>query len=141
MPSLMLLYLFSCLDRNSLGNVKLLGMVGPRGLPADPHGSAYSLLVAVFFVGYASLVIPFGILAKRYEVPYLQVSLAAVVWGVASTASGAVHSWAAATGTRFFMAVGEAAFQPVVPLLLSKWYSHEEKGSRFVWFYAANAIS
>lgn len=141
MPTVMLLYLFSSLDRNNLGNMRLLGMIGPRGLPADPDGSHYSLLVSVFFIGYATLAIPFGILAKRFEVPYIQVCLAAVLWGTASAVSGAVHTWAAATGTRFLMSVGEAAFQSLVPLMLARWYSNKELATRFVWFYSTNAVS
>jgi hypothetical protein len=53
-PAAMLLYLFSALDRGNLGNIRLLGLIGARGLSADPDGQKYALLVAMFYIGYAS---------------------------------------------------------------------------------------
>jgi hypothetical protein len=50
----MLLYLFSALDRGNLGNIRLLGLIGDRGLSADPDGQKYALLVAMFYIGYSS---------------------------------------------------------------------------------------
>ena len=47
------LYLFSALDRANLGNAVGLGLIGPRGLPADPHGKKYALFNAMFYVLYA----------------------------------------------------------------------------------------
>ena len=55
MPAIMLLYLYSSLDRGNLGNLRLLGLVGPRGYSPDPTGKKYGLLVSVFFIGYAVL--------------------------------------------------------------------------------------
>jgi len=53
MPCVSGLYLLSSLDRASLGNVRVLGLIGPQGLPADPTGQMYALLNAVFYIAYA----------------------------------------------------------------------------------------
>lgn len=55
MPTVAILYLLSNLDRGNLGNAQLLGLIGPRGLPLDPDGSQFGLLVSVFFIGYSVL--------------------------------------------------------------------------------------
>jgi hypothetical protein len=51
MPIIVLMYLFSSLDKSNLGNARALGMMNDIG--KDPDGSVYALLNSLYFVAYA----------------------------------------------------------------------------------------
>jgi hypothetical protein len=51
MPIIVLMYLFSSLDKSNLGNARTLGMMDDIG--SDPTGSTYALLNSLYFVAYA----------------------------------------------------------------------------------------
>jgi hypothetical protein len=40
--------------QGNLGNAKTLGMIGASGIGADPTGSRYALLNALYFIGYVN---------------------------------------------------------------------------------------
>lgn len=154
MPVSMALYLFSSLDRGNVGNARLMGMIGPPdGYALDPTGASYALLAAMFYIGYSvfrklsilqdaetTTVVPSGLLSKRLTKPYLQVSIAALIWGTASTCTAATQSWGQAYACRFIMAIGEAGYQPTLGLMLARWYQHEELAFRFSLFYCTGAL-
>lgn len=51
MPIIVLMYLFSSLDKSNLGNARTLGMMNDIG--SDPTGSTYALLNSFYFIAYA----------------------------------------------------------------------------------------
>ena len=51
MPIIVLMYLFSSLDKSNLGNAKTLGMM--KDIGSDPDGSVYALLNSMYFIAYA----------------------------------------------------------------------------------------
>jgi hypothetical protein len=51
MPLIVIMYLFSSLDKSNLGNARTLGMMNDIG--SDPKGETYALLNSMYFVAYA----------------------------------------------------------------------------------------
>jgi MFS family permease len=88
----------------------------------------------------------FGWLADRMSRWWL-VGIAVILWSLASGASGLAPGVALATGvatpyallfvTRCFVGVGEAAYAPVAPTMLSDLYPVQRRGQILAWFYAA----
>lgn len=120
MPIIVLMYLFSSLDKSNLGNARTLGMMDDIG--SDPTGSVYALLNSLYFVAYAPFsklcgpsreadgadgrsVIPFTLLGKRRGVK-LVIGVAGIVWGTAATCFAAVQNYNGAFACRFFIGFG-----------------------------------
>lgn len=111
-------------------------------------------LVLAFMLSYMLIAPLFGWLANR--VPrWRLVAVGVVLWSLASGASGlagTLHDskWTAMGGlaafvgsfgflllTRCFIGIGEAAYGPIAPTLISDLYPVKIRGSVLAWFYAA----
>lgn len=97
---------------------------------------AIGLLVLAFLVTYMLLSPVFGWLADRYS-RWMLIGIGVAVWSLASGASGLANSYAALLATRCLIGVGEAAYGPVAPTLISDLYPLAVRGKVLAWFYAA----
>ena len=68
---------------------------------------------------------------------WLIVGIGVVLWSLASGASGLATTFVALLLTRCFVGVGEAAYGPVAPAILSDLYPVESRGRILAWFYVA----
>jgi MFS family permease len=109
-------------------------------------------LTLAFMVSYMVFAPLFGWLADRFP-RWKLIGVGVILWSLASGASGfpgtfghAVNSsaFAAAVGTfgfllltRCFVGIGEAAYGPVAPAVISDLYPVSRRGSVLAWFYAA----
>jgi MFS family permease len=111
-------------------------------------------LVLAFMLSYMLIAPLFGGLANRVA-RWKLIAVGVVLWSLASGASGLAGSlhnskWMAAGGgmlflgsfgflllTRCFIGVGEAAYGPIAPTLISDLYPVKIRGSVLAWFYAA----
>ncbi|MBY0527584.1 MAG: MFS transporter [Gemmataceae bacterium] len=100
------------------------------------------MLSSAFLIAYMVGAPIFGFLADRVRRWWL-ISFGVVVWSVASGASGwewgpsLVVSYWALFATRCFVGVGEAAYGPVAPTLLSDLYPMKDRGRVLARFYLA----
>jgi MFS family permease len=118
------------------------------------------LLQTAFLVSYMVFAPLFGWLADRYS-RWLLIGVGVVVWSFASGASGlapeigsyveshvppvaALLTGLGATAgigallvTRMFVGVGEAAYGPAAPTVISDMYPVAHRGRVMAWFYAA----
>jgi MFS family permease len=99
-------------------------------------------LSMAFLVSYMLLAPLFGWLADRTS-RWLLVGIGVGLWSLASGASGldwglpvAAAYWALFV-TRCFVGVGEGAYGPVAPTMLSDLYPVRERGRILAWFYLA----
>ncbi len=104
--------------------------------------SRMGLLATAFIVSYMFLAPLFGWLAERTS-RWLLVGIGVILWSLASGASGlpwganlAFAYWALLV-TRCFVGVGEGAYGPVAPAMLSDLYPVEQRGRILAWFYLA----
>ncbi len=111
-------------------------------------------LAMAFMLSYMLIAPLFGWLANRMP-RWRLIAIGVVLWSLASGASGLAGTFhdskAIATGgiavffgsfgflllTRCFIGVGEAAYGPIAPTLISDLYPVKIRGSVLAWFYAA----
>jgi MFS family permease len=142
---LLAINLFNFIDRQVLAAVipEIEYTLFPEG---GNHDRELGALTTAFMVSYMLLAPVFGWLGDRAS-RWVLVGSAVVFWSLASGASGLAPGLAAATGiatpfvllfcTRCFVGVGEAAYAPVAPTMLSDLYPVRQRGRILSWFYVA----
>ncbi|KZV94601.1 MFS general substrate transporter [Exidia glandulosa HHB12029] len=136
MPWLCLLYLLSFLDRSSIGNAKLYGLL-PELKMSD---NEYLIALSLFFIPYALGEVPSNILLKRLR-PSIWLSILMIVWSIAMTAQGLIHNYAGLLSMRIVLGLAEAGLFPGVTYLLSCWYKRAEFGLRLAIFFSCATLS
>lgn len=87
-PPVMLLYLFSFLDRVNIGNARLYGLEEDLDLVGDQ----YQLAVSILFVTYILSEVPSNIALKKFT-PSRWLALITAGWGVVAALTGIVQSF------------------------------------------------
>jgi MFS family permease len=143
---LVLINLFNYIDRQVLAAVE--PEIRKHFLAPDSPGASFWLslnnnpkfwtgcLAMAFLVCYMLLSPVFGWLADRTS-RWLLVSVGLAVWTLASGGSGLAITFGVLFLTRCFVGVGEAAYGPVAPTVISELYPIHKRGSVLAWFYAA----
>lgn len=98
--------------------------------------SAIGWLVLAFLVTYMLLSPVFGWLGDRFS-RWMLIGIGVTFWSLASGASGLAHSYTMLLATRCLIGVGEAAYGPVAPTIISDLYPVAVRGKVLAWFYAA----
>jgi MFS transporter, Spinster family, sphingosine-1-phosphate transporter len=101
-----------------------------------PELALIGVLSMAFMVVYMVGAPLFGRLAERRS-RWMLIGVGVVLWSLASGASGLAGSFVALLLTRCFVGVGEAAYGPVAPALLSDFYPVKVRGQVLAWFYMA----
>ncbi|HVU65182.1 MAG TPA: MFS transporter [Phycisphaerales bacterium] len=148
---LLLINLFNYIDRYILAAVEPL-ISKDLLRPDDPNSQGkMGLLATAFMVSYMVTAPLFGWLGDRMRRWWL-IGIGVLLWTFASGASGASHEAgkhlvAAGVGwlsgytvlffTRCFVGVGEGAYGPIAPSLISDMFPISRRGTALAWFYAA----
>src|SRR4051812_33201186 len=93
-------------------------------------------LGTAFILSYMILSPLFGFLADRFR-RWLLIAVGVILWSLASGASGLASTFALLLITRCFVGVGEAAYGPVAPTIISDLYPQSRRGAVLAWFYMA----
>jgi len=93
-------------------------------------------LAMAFMLSYMLTSPIFGFLADRWS-RWLLVAIGVILWSLASGASGLAGTFGLLLATRLFVGVGEAAYGPVAPTIISDYYPIEHRGKVLSWFYMA----
>jgi MFS family permease len=101
-----------------------------------PEDALVGLLGTAFLVVYMIGAPVFGWLAERHS-RWLLVGTGVILWSLASGASGMATSFGALLLTRCLVGIGEAAYAPVAPAILSDLYPIGVRGRVLAWFYMA----
>jgi 1-acyl-sn-glycerol-3-phosphate acyltransferase len=101
-----------------------------------PELALIGVLSMAFMVLYMIGAPVFGRLAERHS-RWALVGIGVALWSLASGASGLAATFLGLLLTRCFVGVGEAAYGPVAPTLLSDFYPVEKRGQVLSWFYMA----
>jgi MFS family permease len=105
-------------------------------LGSNPENAMIGLLAMAFMVTYMLAAPIFGRLAERWS-RWLLVGAAVLVWSLASGTSGLAYTFEMLLLTRCFVGIGEAAYGPVAPSMISDLYPVQVRGSVLAWFYMA----
>lgn len=93
-------------------------------------------LVTAFLLTYMIVSPLFGWLADRTS-RWLLIGIGVVLWSLASGGSGLARTYVALFIMRCLIGVGEGAYGPVAPTLISDLYPIDVRGKVLAWFYAA----
>jgi MFS family permease len=132
---LLAINLFNYIDRYILA--ALLPTIKQEFLAGDPNQNAKAgFLATAFLVSYMCTAPIFGWLADRFS-RWMLVGVGVVVWSLASGWSGMAATFAILLWTRIFVGIGEAAYGPAAPTIISDLYPLSTRGRMMALFYVA----
>jgi MFS transporter, Spinster family, sphingosine-1-phosphate transporter len=135
---LLAINLFNYIDRQVLSAVLPMLQLDAALFDPTDHGLNFKLglLTSAFLVTYTLFSPVFGWFGDRGS-RWPLVGIAVVVWSLASGGSGLANAYAVLLLTRCLVGVGEAAYGPVAPSMLSDMYPVADRGKVMSWFYLA----
>jgi MFS transporter, Spinster family, sphingosine-1-phosphate transporter len=105
--------------------------------PEDQNArTKMGLLSSAFLITYMLTAPLFGFLAERYS-RWKLIAVGVILWSLASGASGLALTFGMLLLTRCFVGVGEGAYGPVAPAVISDLYPVAIRGRVLSWFYMA----
>jgi MFS family permease len=128
---LLAINLFNYIDRQVLSAVQ-----STIGIELHLSNQQMGWCASAFLFSYMLLAPIFGWLGDRTS-RWLLVGIGVALWSLASGATGLAYFLPALLLTRACVGVGEAAYGPVAPTLLSDLYPVRERGKILSWFYLA----
>jgi MFS family permease len=94
------------------------------------------LLATAFMVSYMVTAPVFGWLADRTR-RWAIIGIGVSLWSLASGASGLAQAFGIMLATRVFVGIGEAAYGPTAPTVISDLFPVSRRGAVMAWFYLA----
>lgn len=137
LPMLVYIYILNYLDRNNIASARLGGLEDELGL----KGTEYQTCISILFVGYIVMQIPANMILNKLGKPSLFISVIMTVWGIISTCTGAVQSYAGLVVVRFLLGWVEAGFFGSCLYYLSCWYTRKELSFRNSILYSGSLVS
>ena len=132
---LLAINMFNYIDRQVLAAVE--PDVRRAMLPNDLSAKAkMGWLSGAFTLTYMFAAPVFGVLAERKSRWWL-IGIGVMIWSLASGASGLATSFGMLLATRCFVGIGEAAYGPSAPTVISDLYPVRSRGRVLSWFYMA----
>jgi len=123
--------LFNYVDRQVLAAVQ--PMIGHE---LNLNDEQMGWCATAFLLSYMILSPIFGWLGDRGS-RWLLIAIGVSLWSLASGATGLAMTFSMLLLTRCFVGVGEAAYGPTAPTLLSDLYPVRVRGTILAWFYIA----
>ncbi len=133
---LLAINLFNYIDRYILAAVEPLIAAQFFDATDETAMAKTGSLATAFLVSYMVLAPLFGMLADRMS-RWVIIGAGVAVWSIASGWSGMAGTFAALLISRIFVGVGEAAYGPAAPTIISDLYPAEKRGRMLAYFYIA----
>lgn len=136
LPFIMLLFLFLQFDRTNIANALT------DTLREDVHINNYHINLAqtLFVVGFVVTEIPFNMVSK-YVGPERFLPVTMFVWGCTTWAQTFMTSSTGFYICRALIGALEGGYIPGMALYISKFYTLDEMGLRYAFFWASNSIA
>jgi sugar phosphate permease len=136
LPVLFITYSLAYLDRANFGFGAAGGMAGD--LHINPAIS--SLLGSMFFLGYFFFQIPGTLYAANKSAKKL-IFFSLILWGLSAMATGLISSVKILLVIRFMLGVFESAVFPSMIVLISRWFTKEERSRANTLLLFGNPIT
>ncbi|BCR89666.1 putative MFS transporter [Aspergillus chevalieri] len=136
LPFVVLLYLFSFLDRVNIGNARLYGLEEDLGLVGDQ----YQVAVSILFVTYCLFEVPSNLVIKKLR-PSRYIASISVIWGIIATLTGICQSYGDLIACRILLGVVEAGLFPGMMTYLTLFYSKREIALRTGYLFSSSAAA
>ncbi|KAL4937238.1 hypothetical protein BDV06DRAFT_216033 [Aspergillus oleicola] len=135
-PFVVLLYLFSFLDRVNIGNARLYGLEEDLGLVGDQ----YQVAVSILFVTYCLFEVPSNLVIKKLT-PSRYIAAISVIWGIIATLTGITQNYSGLIACRVLLGVVEAGLFPGLMTYLTIFYSKREIALRTGYLFSSAALA
>lgn len=135
-PLIMLLYLFSFLDRVNIGNARLYGLEDDLKLT----GTQFQTAVAVIFATYIITEVPSNLVLKKLR-PSRWISFIATSWGIIATLTGIVQNYSGLIVARLFLGAVEGGLYPGLIVYLTLFYEKKELALRTGYLFVSAALA
>ncbi|RSL49944.1 hypothetical protein CEP54_012169 [Fusarium duplospermum] len=135
-PPVMLLYLFSFLDRVNIGNARLYGMEEDLSLVGDQ----YQLAVSILFVTYTLSEVPSNLVLKKFT-PSRWLAIITTGWGIVATLTGIVQNFHGLIACRLLLGALEGGLFPGLAVYLTFFYTKRELALRIGYLFVSSAIA
>ncbi|KAJ5325831.1 hypothetical protein MYU51_001175 [Penicillium brevicompactum] len=136
LPFVVLLYLFSFLDRVNIGNARLYGLEEDLGLV----GNQYQVAVSILFVTYCFFEVPSNLVLKKLR-PSRYIATISVLWGIIATLTGITQNYGGLIACRVLLGVVEAGLFPGFITYLTLFYNKREIALRTGYLFSSAAIA
>jgi MFS family permease len=136
LPAVFITYSLAYLDRANYGFGAAAGLAASLRI----DGRQSSLLSALFFLGYFIFQVPGVILARKRSATRL-VALSLVAWGSLAAMTGVLHSFWMLALVRFLLGVAESFIFPAMLLLITRWFTRQERSRANTILMLANPIT
>jgi MFS family permease len=118
------------------GTLAVIVEWGQRHLGFKPENALVGLLSMAFMVFYMLGAPVFGRLGGRFS-RWVLIAVGVIAWSLASGGSGLATSFLMLLATRCLVGIGEAAYGPIAPAVISDYYPVRIRGQVMAWFYMA----
>lgn len=135
-PPVMLLYLFSFLDRVNIGNARLYGLEDDLGM----KGNQFQTAVSILFVTYILSELPSNLVIKQFK-PSRWLAFLTTSWGIVATLTGIVQSYGGLIACRLVLGALEGGLFPGLTIYLTLFYTKRELALRVGYLFVSAAIS
>ncbi|KAF2813790.1 MFS general substrate transporter [Mytilinidion resinicola] len=135
-PTVMLLYLLSFLDRVNIGNARLYGLEKDLGL----HGNQFQVAVSILFVTYILSELPSNLVLKKLR-PSRWIAFIATAWGIIATLTGVTQSYGGLIACRIFLGAVEGGLFPGMAVYLTFFYVKRELALRIGYLFVSAALA
>ncbi|KAH6957749.1 membrane transporter [Ilyonectria sp. MPI-CAGE-AT-0026] len=136
LPLMCLVFFTQYLDKQSLAYAAVFGLV----TDFDLHGTQYSWLGSIFFIGQLVSEFPFMYLMSKLPLARF-VGFTVIVWGIVCMCLAAAPSYKAFLGVRFALGFAEGAVSPAFVSLTSIWYTRKEHPLRIGLWISCNGLA
>ncbi|KAE9373598.1 putative MFS transporter [Stipitochalara longipes BDJ] len=137
-PLVILMYLFSFLDRVNIGNARLYGL--EKDLRMAPNGNQYQIAVSILFVTYCLFEVPSNLLLKKIS-PSRYLAIIGIVWGLIASLSGLTRTYHGLLACRVLLGLFEAGLFPGLITYLTLFYNKRAMALRVGYLFVAAAIA
>ncbi len=135
-PIVFITYSLAYLDRANYGFAATGGMTQDLNITS----SVSSLLGSLFFLGYFFFQIPGAIYAENRSAKKL-IFWSLILWGALATATGLATNVNLLIAIRFMLGVVESAVMPSMLILLSRWFTKEERSRANTFLILGNPVT
>ncbi|KAJ5365462.1 hypothetical protein N7517_008348 [Penicillium concentricum] len=135
MPMLVFGYLLQYMDKVSLANASIMGVIPSLHL----HGQQFSWLSGIFYFGYLAASYPVSVILVRFPLGKT-LAISTIFWGVVLICHSATFSFAGMMVVRTLLGVLESPIGPGFTLITSIWYRPSEHAARHGLWYAGNSL-
>ncbi|WOO83087.1 putative transporter [Vanrija pseudolonga] len=136
LPTILLMYLFSALDRGNVSNAKSDHMDLDLGF----KGNEWNTMLTVFYVPFCVMAYPGTFMSKKFGA-HRTMPIYMAGWGVMALVTAAVKNYHQTLVVRLILGMFEGCFGASLNMYLACFYKRDELGKRMATWYSTVAIS